>query len=156
MNFLPSLSNIHTTLCSIINGNGEKDRGNVIFIYSRKYVSMNLCLSVIKLQVWTCFGLVFFAGLAVTFAAGVKKEGDNFKVDYSLECINRTRAIISRSWLEAALEYPSGIRSDTIGCIGYRLVSFLGCLGWNEKFLKRPNFCLSMLLFWVVFSTFCL
>ena len=45
INFLPSLSNIHTTglaVCSIINGNGEKDRGNVIFIYSRKYVSMNL------------------------------------------------------------------------------------------------------------------
>ena len=38
---------------------------------------MNLCLNVIKLQVWTCFGLGFFAGLAVTFAAGVEKEGDD-------------------------------------------------------------------------------
>ena len=33
------------------------------------------------------FRFGFFAGLAVTFAARVKKEGDNFKVDYSLECI---------------------------------------------------------------------
>ena len=31
------------------------------------------------------FRFGFFAVLAITFAAVVKKEGDNFKVDYSLE-----------------------------------------------------------------------
>ena len=30
----------------------------------------------------------------------------------------------------------------------------LGCWAVSEKFLKRRNFCLSMLLFWVVFSCF--
>ena len=34
-----------------------------------------VCLSVIKWQVWTWLG--FFAVLAVTFAAGVEKEGDD-------------------------------------------------------------------------------
>ena len=61
-------------------------------MYNLKYISINvlICLSLPKCDQITglnLFGLVgvFFAGLAVIFAAGVKKEGDNFKVDYSLE-----------------------------------------------------------------------
>ena len=63
---------------------------------------------------------------------------------------------VNHSLHTVSLEYfnLSGIRSDTIEPKSYRLFSFLGRFGRNEKFLKRPNFCLSMLLFGVVFSTF--
>ena len=59
-------------------------------MYNLKYISINvlICLSLPKCDQITglnLFGWGFFAGLAVIFAAGVKKEGDNFKVDYSLE-----------------------------------------------------------------------
>ena len=47
--------------------------------------------------------------------------------------------------------------SDIIGPIleqGFAVLGRFGLVGRMEKFLKRRNFCLSMLLFWVVFSTF--
>ena len=49
---------------------------------------------------------------------------------------------------------PSSIYSCSIGHILEDEICHLGRLGRNKKFLKRRNFCLSMLLFEVVFSTF--
>ena len=51
--------------------------------------------------------------------------------------------------------YPSSIYSCSIGHIWKHEFCHLGCWAVKGKFLKRPNFCLSMLLFGVVFSTFC-
>ena len=50
---------------------------------------------------------------------------------------------------------PSSIYSCSISHIWEHEFCHLGCWAVSEKFLKRRNFCLSMLLFWVVFSTFC-
>ena len=53
---------------------------------------------------------------------------------------------------------PSAIESDSIGPIlewGFAGFGRFGLVGRMGKFLKRQNFCLSVLLFWVVFSTFC-
>ena len=50
---------------------------------------------------------------------------------------------------------PSSIYSCSIGHILEHDFCHLGCWAVKGKFLKRPNFCLSMLLFGVVFSTFC-
>ena len=49
---------------------------------------------------------------------------------------------------------PSSIYSCSIDHFLEHEICHLGCLGRNKKFLKRPNFCLSMQLFRVVFSTF--
>ena len=49
---------------------------------------------------------------------------------------------------------PSSIYSCSIGHIWEHEFCHLGSLGRIKKFLKRWNFCLSMLLFEVVFSTF--
>ena len=49
---------------------------------------------------------------------------------------------------------PSFIYSCSIGHIWEHEFCHLGSLGRIRKFLKRRNFCLSMLLFEVVFSTF--
>ena len=49
---------------------------------------------------------------------------------------------------------PSSIYSCSIDYFLEHEICHLGCLGRNKKFLKRPNFCLSMQLFRVVFSTF--
>ena len=51
--------------------------------------------------------------------------------------------------------YPSSIYSCSIGHIWEHEFCHLGCWAVSEKFLKRRNFCLSMQLFVVVFSTFC-
>ena len=55
--------------------------------------------------------------------------------------------------------YPSSIYSCSIGHIWEHEFCHLGCWAalWavSEKFLKQQNFCLSMLLFGVVFSCFC-
>ena len=51
-------------------------------------------------------------------------------------------------------QYPSSIYSCSIDYFLEHEICHLGCLGRNKKFLKRPNFCLSMQLFRVVFSTF--
>ena len=50
--------------------------------------------------------------------------------------------------------FPSSIYSCSIDYFLEHEICHLGCLGRNKKILKRPNFCLSMQLFWVVFSTF--
>ena len=50
---------------------------------------------------------------------------------------------------------PSSIYSCSIGHILEHDFCHLGCWAVKGKFLKRPNFCLSMLLFWPIFSTFC-
>ena len=49
---------------------------------------------------------------------------------------------------------PSSIYSCSIGHIWEHEFCHLGCWAVSEKFLKRRNFCLSMLLFGVVFSCF--
>ena len=80
INFLLSLSNIHTRancICSIINGNGEKDRGNVIFIYSRKYVSMNLpmleCDQITGLNMFR-FGFFFLQAWPSPLRPGLRRR----------------------------------------------------------------------------------
>ena len=47
---------------------------------------------------------------------------------------------------------PSSIYSYSIGHIWEHWFCHLGSLGRIRKFLKRPKFCLSMLLFGVVFN----
>ncbi len=49
---------------------------------------------------------------------------------------------------------PSSIYSCSIGHIWEHVFCHLGCWAVKRKFLKRRNFCLSMLLFGVVFSCF--
>jgi len=49
---------------------------------------------------------------------------------------------------------PSSIYSCSIGHILEYVFCHLGCWAVKGKFLKRRNFCLSMQLFWVVFSCF--
>ena len=49
---------------------------------------------------------------------------------------------------------PSSIYSCSIGHIWEHEFCHLGCWAVKGKFLKRRNFCLSMLLFGVVFSCF--
>ena len=51
-------------------------------------------------------------------------------------------------------QIPSSIYSCSIGHIWEHEFCHLGSLGRIRKFLKRRNFCFSMLLFEVVFSTF--
>ena len=56
--------------------------------------------------------------------------------------------------LEQKCKKPSSIYSCSIDHILEHEFCHLGCWAVSEKFLKRRNFCLSMLLFGVVFSTF--
>ena len=51
--------------------------------------------------------------------------------------------------------FPSSIYSYSICRILEYFFCHLGCWSVKRKFLKRRNFCLSMKLFEVVFSTFC-
>ena len=57
-------------------------------------------------------------------------------------------------WADIFGYNPSSIYSCSIDYFLEHEICHLGCLGRNKKFLKRPNFCLSMQLFRVVFSTF--
>ena len=62
--------------------------------------------------------------------------------------------ILSLDWIWRIGQSPSSIYSCSIGHILEHEFCNLGCWAVKEKFLKRRNFCLSMLLFGVFFSCF--
>ena len=67
--------------------------------------------------------------------------------------IYRTKVIVP--YLNHLIDIsPCSIYSCSIRHIWEHEICHLGCWA-EEKFLKQRNFCLSMLLFLVVFSTFC-